>query len=130
MDDEHDHAHSYAFEEGVHPYVVAHEVENVGEREDDEKCGQHHAECGDAPADDARAFGADECRDVDGDGAGGALRDGKDVQQFVVSEPAALFHHLVFYHREHGVSAAEGKQPDLEKDQEHFQAFLELLSKG
>ena len=115
----------YTAEKISHPLVLAHYVYDVRQPENHEKRGEHYAESGEYSSENPRPLRAYERRYVYGNGPGSAFRNCKDVEQFVVSEPLVFVHHLVFYHREHSVPAAERKQPYLEKYGKHSEAVLE-----
>ena len=63
---------------------------------------------------------------IDGDGAGGGLRDGRHVQKLLLLQPAPLGDEFVFQQGDHGVAAAEGEETDLEHGPEQLQVGFAL----
>ena len=90
-------------------------------REDDAEGWEDHSDRGDQRADKALPFVANIGRAVDGDRSRRGLCDNGDVHHLIVGDPPLLLHTGIFVQRNHGVSAAEGKQSYFRKCQKEIQ---------
>ena len=90
-----------------------------GNQENHHKAWQHDTQSRAQGAGNPTHLGAYKSSQVHRDGAGGGLSNGNKINQRFRGHPA-LVHHLLLYHSDHGVAAAEGEGTNEEKDTEQF----------
>lgn len=66
---------------------------------------------------------ADENRRIESQGSRRSLGERQQVEEFLAIDPRPAIDHFLFDQRNHGVSPAEGKYPDLEERPEKIQRF-------
>ena len=67
---------------------------------------------------------ADVPRHIYGEDPRGGLGYGEDVEELLLAEPACLIDDLTLHHRDHGIAAADGGDPDLEENAEELSLLL------
>ena len=92
--------------------------EKHGNGQDDAERGQDGSQCGDNAATQPTQPVADDRGDVDGEDAGHGLCHGQEVEELVGWQPAVLVDNLTLDDADHGPSATEGEQANLEESYE------------
>lgn len=108
-----------ALEGALHPGIVLEGREKHGDGQKHEERGGDAAERGRDTAFDAAQPVAGEDGDVDGHDAGGALRQGHDVGQVFVRNPAPPGH-FGLDERNHGVASADGESADFGENRKNL----------
>ena len=107
--------------------VVAVAQKELAQQEHEDEAGEHHSEGGDETAQHSppvfvagigKAGVAHKSGTVDAYGTRGALADGYDVGELSGSEPVMVGDHFALDHGEHGVTAPESEEPNLEEGPE------------
>ena len=96
---------------GYKQRVIKEKRDNI----DDDKGRDTHRQRGYQRAEKAAEVVSDIGGGVDGDGAGGGLRNGDNIEKFLVSDPLFLFHNFVLNHGQHYIPSANGEKPYAEK---------------
>ena len=96
-------------------------VQKLRYYKDDAEGGKNHSDRCDQRPGKAFLFVPDIGRAVDSDRSRRGLCNNGDVHHLIVGDPLLLFHAGVFDQRDHGVTAAEGKQAYLRKGKKEIQ---------
>ena len=96
-------------------------VVEIRERQADDERRDDAAQRAQHRAEHAREARADECRRVDGDGAGRHLRDGDEVGELFKGHQMMDVDDLVLDQRDRRVAAADAEQAHLDKAEEQLQ---------
>ena len=99
-------------------------VQKHGNCKNNRKGGENHPEgCGES-AGKSCLLPSHKGGAVDGDGAGGGLRDNRHIHHLIVGNPFLSFHADALHHGDHGVAAAKGKKSDFHKGQQQIQQYI------
>lgn len=111
-------ARAYAAERAGYPRIVLELTEEEGYSQDDEERRQNAPQGGCQCSPGASYLVANEDGNVHGEDARAGLCHSHQVQQVLTADPLLLVHHLGLNQRNHGISAADGEEANVEEGAE------------